>query len=342
MYGVDVDGGLALDKHNHSLFFIAECNQLVILPSQVTFRSEQLDGAYLCSRIIDYYYNYHMFESGLEVGDQRVAHQLFPTRDGYYRIKDLYFGKFWRRSPNWIWADAEDDDFSNDTLFSFVKLGDNVVALRNLGNNNFCGGLTTEGKTNCLNAHYPTMSRQARLIVEERVLKRTISDVRYRLSESTIYEEEILEVDHYFGENDKVDGDDTLTPSFSISDSRTTSWNNSVSVKVGVKVEFETDIVPFIEKGKVEVSTEVGYTHEWGGSKTTTTQRELSYTVVVPPLTKVKVTLMCTRAACGVPFSYTQHDLLPDGEWVTNLKNDGIYKGINSYNFYVQSSKVDS
>ncbi|KAI3688283.1 hypothetical protein L1987_81994 [Smallanthus sonchifolius] len=186
------------------------------------------------------------------------------------------------------------------------------------------------------------MSKHTRLIVEERVLKRTISDVRYRLSDSRIYQDEILEADHAYTGNESPDKDSTTTLTLKMSKSRTTSWNNSVSVKVGVKLEFETSIVPLIEKGKVEVSTEIGYAHEWGGSTTTTTEREVSYAVVVPPLTKMKVSLMCTKGACVVPFSYKQRDLLPGGRTTTTIKDDGIYSGINSYNFYCKSSKVDS
>ncbi|KAI3822922.1 hypothetical protein L1987_10523 [Smallanthus sonchifolius] len=286
------------------------------------------------------YYNYHRFKSGLDIGDPLVAHELFPTPDGNYRIKNLHFGKFWRRSPNWIWADAQDNNNSNDTLFSFVKISDGVIALHNLGNNNFCGGLTTEGKTNCLNAQYPTMSRQTRLMVEERVLQRDISDVRYRLSDSRIYQEEIQEVSHAFATNDSSDKENTVTLTYSTSDSRTTTWTNSVSVTLGVSVTFKTTIIPVIKKGEVQASIEFGYTHEWGVTETIEHTREASYAVVVPPLTTMKVTLMCTRAVCDVPFSYTQRDLLTNGERVTTIKDDGIFTGINSYNFYFQSSKV--
>ena len=264
-----------------------------------------------------------------------------PTPDGNYRIKDAHFGKFWRRSPNWIWADGEDNNYNNDTIFSIVKISDNVIALRNLGNNNFCGPLTTEGKTNCLNAQYPTMSRQTRLRIEERVLRREISNVRYRLSDSRIYNEEIQEVSHAFATNKSEKDESTVTLTYSTSDSRTTHWTNSVSITSGVSVTFTTNIIPCIASGEVQVSTQVGYSYEWGVSKTTEHTRESSYAVVVPPLKTIKVTLMCTKANCDVPFSYTQRDLLTTGERVTTLKDDGIYTGINSYNFYFESENKD-
>ncbi|MFS8005872.1 putative aerolysin, Agglutinin domain, Agglutinin domain superfamily [Helianthus anomalus] len=344
MYVVNVGdsvGGLALESDEGHTFPTVDWETLVILPSKVSFKSDDLSGNYLCSRVQDRYYNYHKFEPGLDIGDPRVAHELFPTSNGNYRIKSLYYGKFWRRSPNWIWADAEENDHSNDTLFSFVKISDKLFALRNLGNNYFCGALTTEGKTNCLNAHYPTMSRQTRLMVEERTLQRDISNVRYRLSHSRIYQEEIQEVSHAFATNDSLDKETTITLTYSISDSRTATWTNSVSMTFGIKATFAVDSIPLIAKNGIEVSSEFSHMHQWGEANTTEQKRESSYAVLVPPLTTMKVTLMCTKAACDVPFSYTQHDLLTNGERLTTVKDDGVYTGINSYNFYFQSSEVD-
>ncbi|KAL8238128.1 hypothetical protein R6Q59_019209 [Mikania micrantha] len=334
------EGGLMLSNDGHT-FPTVNWETLVILPSQVSFKSDQLSDHYLCSRVLDRYYNYHRFETGLDIGDPRVAYQLFPTNDGNYRIKSLYYGKFWRRSPNWIWADAEDNNYSNDTVFSFVKISDKHIALRNLGNDYFCGALTTEGKTNSLNAHYPTMSRQTRLMIEERSLQRDISNVRYRLACSRVYHEEIQEVSHAFATNESIDKETTITLTYSISDSRTTSWSNSVSMSFGVSVTFEVDSIPLISKNGIQVSTEFGNRYEWGKANTIEQKRESSYAVLVPPLTTMKVSLMCTKAACDVPFSYTQHDLLTNGERVTTVKDDGIYTGINSYNFYFQSSQVN-
>nr|GEY01499.1 hypothetical protein [Tanacetum cinerariifolium] len=215
-----------------SEFNVINWETLVILPTHVSFRSEELDGNYLCSCPLDPSWPYQMFKSGMDVGDPLVAKELFPTPNGNYRIKDVHFGKFWRRSPNWIWADAEDNNSSNDTLFSIVKISGTVIALRNLGNNRFCAGLPTEEKTNCLNAHYPTISRQARLVIEERVLEREISDIRYRLSDSRIYQEEIQEVSNDFATNDSPDKESKITLNYSISDSRTTHWTNSVSMSL--------------------------------------------------------------------------------------------------------------
>ncbi|KAL6338355.1 hypothetical protein AAG906_018726 [Vitis piasezkii] len=41
-----------------------------------------------------------------DIGDPTVGNEVFTTQDGSARIKSDYFGKFWRRSPNWILADS--------------------------------------------------------------------------------------------------------------------------------------------------------------------------------------------------------------------------------------------
>ncbi|XP_076889279.1 uncharacterized protein LOC143539997 [Bidens hawaiensis] len=346
------DSGLAVVSWNEPEFRTVDWETLVILLSIIAFRSEDLDGNYLCSRVLEKRNNYHRFESGLDIGDPLVAYELFPTSDGNYRIKSLHHGKFWRKNSitdgftdvtNWIWADAEDNNNSNDTLFSFVKLDNDVFAIRNLGNNRFCGGhTTTEVKDirDCLNAHYENISRQTKLKIEERVLKREISDVRYRLADSRIYQEELQELSHAFAINDSPDKESTITLTYSESDSITTHWTNSLSVSFGVTTTFETYHVPAITSVGVALSTEFGYAHEWGVSKTTERTRTASYTVVVPPLTTMKVTHLCSKASSDVPFSYRQRDLLPTGEWISIDKDDGVYKGANTFNFHFQSEKV--
>ncbi|GKB92652.1 hypothetical protein Tco_0964924, partial [Tanacetum coccineum] len=56
-----------------SEFNVINWEMLVILPTQVSFRSEELDGNYLCSRPLDPRWPYQRFESGMDVGDPLVA-----------------------------------------------------------------------------------------------------------------------------------------------------------------------------------------------------------------------------------------------------------------------------
>ncbi|KAI3688276.1 hypothetical protein L1987_81987 [Smallanthus sonchifolius] len=335
-------GGLAAALTWGPMFPAVDWQTLLILPSQVSFGSEELKDQYLCSRVIDKHYNYHRFESGLDIGSLLVAHELFPTHDGNYRIKNLHFGRFWRLGTRWIWADAADNNHTSEATFSFVKLNDaQSIAVRNLGNNLFCAPDTREGKVNCLRAEHPTIIGRTRLLVEERVLKREIQNIQYRYSDVRIYEEGLEEVSNAIGVNKDPMFPATMILSLRKTESLSTYWSNSISLNLNVNAELKVTPIPLIVEGKLQWSVDFEYTYEWRKERTTTTTTQVFYVVVVPPLTTVKVTLMCTKAACDVPYSYTQRDLLPNGQWVTTVKDDGIYNGFNTDNFYFYSERVN-
>jgi len=138
--------------------------QRMELPKHVCFKGD--NGLYLSARVIRGY-NYLQFSSS-DMGDPTVRHTIHTNRDdGTIRMKSDHFGKFWRRSPNWIWADSDDTTDDNlDTVFRAVKFGD-VFALQNLGNGWYCTRLTTEGKKSCLNASVPSINKWAHLQLEE-------------------------------------------------------------------------------------------------------------------------------------------------------------------------------
>nr|XP_043635966.1 uncharacterized protein LOC122607115 [Erigeron canadensis] len=327
-----------------SSFILRDSETALVLPSRVAFRSQDINNGdnYLGSIWLYGKFMYQQFRSGLDIGDPRVSKELLPINNevNYYHIMDLYNGRLWTRADGWIRADVDDPSLSDS--FSFVQIKDNVFALRSYGgvNQYFCGPYTEDASVNCLNAAYPSISKETRLVIEEAVLEREIKDVEYRIGDSRVYDEQPVEVDHEYGTNN-LPTDTSMTLEFTTTDSRTTSWNNSVSVQLGVKVTFETTYVPFIAKSTVELSAEFGYTHEWGGEVTTQHERKSSYTVTVSPMKTVKVTMLATTGKCDVPFSYTQRDLLPSGEWVETRKDDGIFKGLNSYDIHYKSEEVD-
>lgn len=326
---------LYLGAGSGDVFQVVDWETLVILPPRVAFKSFE-DGKYLCSRWIEKH-PYQRFESNLDVGDPLVAKELFVTANGSLRIKDGHYAKFWRRSPNWIWADASTENMSDDTLFWPVRIQDNVIALRNLGNNNFCGGLTTEYKTNCLNAAYRNICKESKLVVEELVLSRNIYNINFRLSDSRIYNEQVIEMDTAVAVNNSPNRDSTISLSFAEKDSRTRSWNSSVSLKLGVNTTLQVNSIPLILDGKIELSVESTTAYQWGQTTTVEQTREANYAVVVPPLTKMKVSLIASRASCDVPFYYTQRDILTDGRTVTKTMDDGLFTGINAYKFDYQN-----
>jgi len=313
---------------------IIDWDSLLILPKHVGFKGD--NGSYLSGRTIDGH-PYLQFASS-DIGDPTVGNEVFTTPDGSVRIKSNPFGRFWRRSPNWIWADSDDSTNNDpDTLFWPIKVGNNVVALRNLGNNNFCKRLTVVGVTNCLSADISTISKEASLEVEELVISRSIYDVNFHLMDGRIYDQHVLPIANGEAVN-MTQEPRTIDVKLPYTDTKTSTWNSSVSLKLGVKTTLQSG-VPLIAEGKIEISGEFAGEYQWGETETSTNAVEAVYKVTVPPMTTVKVSLLATRGSCDVPFSYSQRDTLTNGEQVTYTMDDGVYTGVNSFNFKYETKE---
>ncbi|KAI8553383.1 hypothetical protein RHMOL_Rhmol05G0011500 [Rhododendron molle] len=311
------------------VFGIIDWESLLILPKYIALKGD--NGLYLSAQRNDRH-QYLQFASS-DIGDQTVGNEMFITKDGSVRIKNNHFGKFWRRSPNWIWADSDDTTTNNlDTLFYPVKVGDNVIALRNLGNKNFCNS-----HRNYLKAAVTTLSRETRLVVEELVISREIYNVNFRLLDARIYNQKIITmVTKTATNNTQVSNITTLK--LIRKETRSTTWKGSVSLKLGVKTNIQTGI-PLVVDGKVELVTEFTRNYEWGETVSTEIEVETEYTITVPPMSKVTVSLLATQGSCNIPYSYTQRDTLMNGRSVIHDFDDGVYTGINSFNFFYKTKE---
>ncbi|KAI9070550.1 hypothetical protein K1719_047488 [Acacia pycnantha] len=94
-------------------------------------------------------------------------------------------------------------------------------------------------------------------------------------------------------------------------ETKRSTCNASVSLKLGVKTNFKTGI-PFIEEGKIEISAKFGGAYQWGESQTSSIVVETVY----------------------------ERDTLTNGQQVTYVNmDDDIYTGINSFNFRCESKQ---
>ncbi|KAF7142995.1 hypothetical protein RHSIM_Rhsim05G0011800 [Rhododendron simsii] len=328
------------DSDRLDVFGIIDWGSLLILPKHIALKGD--NGLYLSARLISGH-EFLEFASS-DNGDPTVGNEVFITKDGSVRIKNNHFGKFWKRDPSssWIWADSDDATTDNlNTLFSPVKVGSNVIALRNLGSNNFCMRMISkEGKDNCLYAGVDTLSKEARLVVEELVISREIYNVKFHLMDARIYNQNIITMVTETATNDTQESN-TAKLKLLHKETKSSTWNGSLSLKLGVKTSIQTGI-PLIVEGKVEVSAEFSGGYQWGETTSTENQVETEYTIPVPAMSKVTVSLLATQGSCDVPFSYTQHDTLMNGKQVTHDFDDGIYTGINSFNFFYQTSQQEN
>ncbi|XVF28198.1 hypothetical protein REPUB_Repub15cG0008200 [Reevesia pubescens] len=322
------------DGNGRDIFTIIDWDSLIILPRYVAFKGD-IDQ-YLCLSQIEGH-PYLQFTSN-DIGDSTVACEIFVNHDGNIRIKTISSNKFWRCSPDYIWADSDDTSSNNnDTLFRPFKVDDQTIGLFNLGNNYFCKRYTVAGKISCLCALTTSITREAKLRVEEPVLTRSIYNVKYNLDNSRIYNEASLIVARNSASNYTKEHS-TLDVKLSYTNTKTTNWKANISLKLGMKVTYDIGL-PLIFEGKVELSGELQGGFEWGEITTSTNVLEEVYKVVVPPMTKVTVNLIVTNGKCDVPFTFIQRDTLYDGRIVKTEIPGGTYTGSNYYNFDFQTKE---
>ncbi|KAJ4839495.1 hypothetical protein Tsubulata_027899 [Turnera subulata] len=286
------------------------------------------------------------FSPSFNNGDPTVVNQLFTNGDGSVRIKSVHFGKFWRRTDhyNYIWVDADDETSCDDPdcLFWPVKVDydQNVIALQNLGNKMFVKRFTLYGgrrfsMESGLSAFHTSVLGMGRMGVEEAVVSRRIYNVRFRAEDARIYNQHIEKLATGLIAGGSILDAKVEDIVLTYTDSKKSTWNNIVSLKFGVKTHIRSE-VPFVENGKVEILDDFEGECCWGEVRTVDKKMESVVKAVVKPLSSVKIVLKAARAHCDVPFSYTQCDTLLNGEQVLYEMDDGVYTGINYFNFQTE------
>ncbi|KAL1538244.1 hypothetical protein AAHA92_27008 [Salvia divinorum] len=309
---------------------------LVKLPSHVAFKGN--NGAYL--KAFNAESNYLQFGSD-DPNSILSGHQVSLTRDGHVRIKSDFYGLFWRRDPNWIKADSGDITANNiETLFWPVKVEDNIIALKSAGNNNFCKRLSYDGKDNLLNAAVSTITDEARLEVQELVNEREIYNVRYRMEDARVYEETPYMAGTTTVTN-HADEAASIEVTLKYEDTTSYSFTRSVSVTAGVTSSIKAGI-PGIGEAGIEVMTQISTEFEWNDTTSVTKEISAAGTVPVPAKSSAVVHYVGTTASCDVPFSYTQKDKSStDGKITQTDQIDGVFTGVNSYNFQFTVEKYE-
>ncbi|KAK3123215.1 hypothetical protein QOZ80_8AG0626400 [Eleusine coracana subsp. coracana] len=316
------------DEDAH-MFTVINLKGQMLLPKHVGFKGD--NGMYLSASKASY--NYLKFSSD-DIADSTVRNIIHTNSDGTIRIYSSHYGKFWRRSPNWIWGDSSDTTSRNpDTVFRAILLGDGAkCALQNLGNNKFCKRLTADGKTNCLNADVLTITREAQLELHETVISRRIYGVEYHLNDVNIHG---LKPRTFFKKTVTNNSSEPHKSKIIIDYSVTTErrWDSNVSWKLGVNTTI-TAGVPEIAEVSIEISTEFSGSYTWGETQSHTEHQSNEEEMEVPPHKELTISVVATEGTCDIPFSYYQEDILTTGEKVVTKMDDGIYRGVNSYGFH--------
>ncbi|XP_074378583.1 uncharacterized protein LOC141720127 [Apium graveolens] len=330
-YGCVLAGCSDPDASSCDVFHVIDWQSLVLLPKYVAFKGD--NDKFL--RALWYLKHGYLQFSAANMADHLmlVGNEIVETSNGNICIRNLHWKKYWRLSPDWIWADSTDPS-SYGTEFEPVKISDDTIALRSIANNLFCKRLTTGGVENCLNAGSGTIDTYSKLKVSELAISRKIENVNFRLMDARIYGESVVMMSSSSFTNN---GSEIQEQTFHLSykDPALSTWSWNVSLKTSVETTFKLGL-PMIEDGEVKLGDEVAGEYLWGETKDIGVERSFTYRVMIPPKTKVTLRLLATCGTCDVPFSYALHEVLYTGETVTIEMEDGVYTGVNNYSYYIE------
>ncbi|PRQ53180.1 putative aerolysin, Agglutinin domain, aerolysin-like toxin, beta complex domain-containing protein [Rosa chinensis] len=331
---------LHADQIDQGTFEIIDLESLVILPKHVAFKAgnnlylRHADSNQLRFMSTDKGVPESWFEVSTD-GDGRVKIKVFNSlSNNYLRFSDATYG-------NCVFADGNSNGCPPPTLFWPVKVDNSTVALKCLSNDKFCTrhtGYIQDGLN--VNETSTTISNLSRFRLEELVLSRRIYNTDFDLKNAIIYGETPVTMATANATNNTSVAN-TVEFKFAYTESKSCMWSASHSWMVGVSatVDFK---VPFIGGTEVTVSAEYSGSYEWGETITSENTLETTYTVTVPAHTSISVSLMATKGKCDVPYSYYQRDVLYNGKTVVYKKDDGLYTGVNSYNFrYVVTTQKE-
>lgn len=237
----------------------------------------------------------------------------------------------------WIWVDSTNTSDRN-TWFRHFKVNDNTIALSTLRNNDFCKRLTADGKDDCLDACIPTITQEARLLVEEPVMERHIQGIKYDLDNRRVLEETVMVMCANTHKNNTPHSQ-FYEVKFSLQNTATRTWKDNLSLKPGLKATFDVQL-PLLVNGKTKLSTELHAGYEFGKTYTNTSKMEFTHKAEVSPMSKMTANLVSTLGKYDIPFTYMQKDTLYNGKTVKYDAQDGTYTGSNFYNTRLEIKEV--
>ncbi|KAL1917456.1 uncharacterized protein VTP21DRAFT_3849 [Calcarisporiella thermophila] len=141
-----------------------------------------------------------------------------------------------------------------------------------------------------------------------------------------------------FDDGDGSAPEDTWT--FKISDTYVTNGKVTNAVKVSLKLGWDTGRIPFVGKGKAELTTDYSFTTESGWSTSKTKEQTISRKVRVPQGYKLEMKTISNESKYRVPFSYEyQVVYTTDAKGKEEKKDDGEYE-YNGFETMVEARKI--
>lgn len=320
-------------ENGDDVYTFTKWASVVVLPKYVAFKGD--NGKYLCRNPTGE--DNLLFFKSSDIGEDGVAHQIFPENDG--RVSIRAYGKevgTWEAIPirfedYYLIQTALGSETAGDgtgmSLFQPIMAGDSVIFLK----------ISTTPPAYCaraadndlLFAYFPTYTEREKLTVVEPVMKRTIS-LTFRLEDARVYDMTPVTLDTFEHDN-KDTAKMTKTVTLHYKKEVTTSWETGNTWNVGAKASITVDAIPFVANASVEFSAEYGGSYTMGATTTTSEEMTEADSYDVRGRHKLVVQKLAYKGHCDVPFSYNQTDHLFNGDIITTVKADGLYKGVNCF-----------
>jgi hypothetical protein len=312
------------------------------LPRLVVFKGDNnlyLSGVTISGR------NYLQF-SARDPGDPTVAHEItYPGNDNRMNLRNIHHSMMWGfRSTNseWVLANIAPNQAAGLTpLFQALDVNDYFALRSSYTSAHYLKRRTSGSITNCLHGGATSrgITADARIRVEEPVLDREIYNIDYRLNNVRIYDSSVLTMATTAAVND-TSKENIKTLTLAYEESELSTWDATLELKLGYNSRIRAGFPKLGLGATVNISAEFFGAYNWAETMEKKVSHEVEYEVTVPPKTKVTVSLIATRSAIDVPFNYQQRDVMStDGKPRVVSRTDGLYTGVNSYNFKFQTTE---
>ncbi|KAI3936580.1 hypothetical protein MKW92_032418 [Papaver armeniacum] len=326
---------LKADRDGYDRFLVINWESVVMFPNRIALKGD--NGNYLVTGT-----DVSLGFSIARLRGTDTEFEVTPSRNGGIRIKSISNNTFWSgKNSSWVLADGFDEtSHKTENVFLPVKYAENMVAFRCLKDNLYCKRLTAYGKKDCLGRVNKYIDESSLLIIEDPVVSRKIENVVFRLLDAKMSRgKPILFINREVTNNSLTAM--TVEMDLRFSDTRSSTWNTSQSMKLGAATTI-TSGVPEVVEGTVEISVEFSSSYVWGQTVEREVQMGSVYTFEVPSKSVLKASMIGTQGTAGIPFSYTQTDNLSDGTTVVYRKDDGWYVSSNSFieSFRIERSAI--
>ncbi|XP_037450472.1 uncharacterized protein LOC119320509 [Triticum dicoccoides] len=307
-------------------------NSARLLPSFVMFKGN--NGMFLAPRRIN---NRNLLQFAVsDIGDVTATFHLSHMNNGTVLVNpgDSNTSAYWNlENGNWIETNMSfGNAAANNSAWFWIYQVKDRFSILNGRSNRFCKRFSMGNLNNCLNAVDPTIMAEALIAVEEPILHREIHSISYRLSEARVYDTTMLTMATTAAVND-TSTENTKRLRLAYEEEEMSTWDTTLELKLGYKSTIRAGFPKLGLGARVSISAEFYGAYNWGETMEKKVRHEVVYEAAVPPRTKVTVKAVAARSAVTVPFNYSQVDVTTDGRVRSSIKRDGLYTGINSYDF---------